>query len=499
MKRFWTSTALAAAAVVGLTPFAAPPAGASLVTATVVAYDSITDPLPGNVDSWGYEATQTNETGDKITLADTGGLQTVDVTMSSWGCESGGWSTDDCVTTPGATFTHPITLNLYEGGAGNAVGPQIATVTKEFAIPYRPSADDVNCTDGQWFDGTDCFTGLADTISFDFSTSSITLPSTVIYGVAFNTTHYGDTPIGEGAACFTASGGCPYDSLNLGFADTAPTVGTDVDPDSGYLSGAAAGPDGPYCDGGAGGLNVFRSDEGCYGGLTYAVRFSVTPLPVLTVSPASTTEGKNGTKVMRFNVTLSAPSDSTVFVGYTTSDDSATAGSDYVATSNILAIAPGHTSAVIPVTIKGDQTVEPDETFNLTLSSPVNATLAEPATVSGTIRNDDHPTVKIIDSSVIEANGGTKFMVFKVKLNIAAPDTVTVDFATHDGSAGSTDYVPTSGTVTFAPGVVTQTVKVSVKGDTLHEGNETFTVDLTNPVNATIADASAVGTIVDND
>src|SRR4051812_23856866 len=101
MKRFWRSAALAAVAGIGIVPLAASSAGAVLAPpATVAAYDSMPTPQPGNVDSEAFEATQTKQLGDKITLAGNGSnLKTVDVLMSSWGCESGGGAT--CVTTPG--------------------------------------------------------------------------------------------------------------------------------------------------------------------------------------------------------------------------------------------------------------------------------------------------------------------------------------------------------------------------------------------------------------
>ena len=71
--------------------------------------------------------------------------------MSSFGCESGTWNGSDCVTTPGATFSHPITLNIYNVGPSNSVGSLLGTRTQTFNIPFRPSADDTNCTGA--FDG----------------------------------------------------------------------------------------------------------------------------------------------------------------------------------------------------------------------------------------------------------------------------------------------------------------------------------------------------------
>ena len=90
--------------------------------------------------------------------------------------------------------------------------------------------------------------------------------------------------------------------------------------------------------------------------------------------------------------------------------------------------------------------------------------------------------------------------VFTVSLSAASRREITVDFATANGTAtAGSDYQATSGTLTFAPGTTTQTLTVLILGDTLDEPNETFTVTLSNPTNATLATAQATGTIVDDD
>src|SRR5262249_30355188 len=77
---------------------------------------------------------------------------------------------------------------------------------------------------------------------------------------------------------------------------------------------------------------------------------------------------------------------------------------------------------------------------------------------------------------------------------------VTVNFTTQDTTAlAGSDYLATNGLVTFPPGVTNQTIAVAILGDLLNETNETFRVVLSNPVNATLADAQAIGTIVNDD
>ncbi|WP_225008345.1 beta strand repeat-containing protein [Novosphingobium percolationis] len=102
--------------------------------------------------------------------------------------------------------------------------------------------------------------------------------------------------------------------------------------------------------------------------------------------------------------------------------------------------------------------------------------------------------------SVAEGNSGTKTLTFTVTLSSASVQTVTVDFATVDGTAlAGSDYAATSGTLTFAPGELSKTVAVTVNGDLAVEANETFTLHLSNAVNGTVATADGTGTITNDD
>jgi hypothetical protein len=195
----------------------------------VVGFDSMPSPLPESVPSLGFEATQTDSVGERLSLAAGSPhvLRAMTVGMVSWACESGAWNTADCVTTPGATYTHPVTLKVYD-----ANGVQIATQTKTFTMPYRPSSD-ANCPDGRWksTDGT-CKTGDLFTITFDLASLNVTLPDNFSYDVSYNTRTSGASPLGVAG---------PYDSLNVGvyFSNAAsPSIGTDRDVGTVLLNGA---------------------------------------------------------------------------------------------------------------------------------------------------------------------------------------------------------------------------------------------------------------------
>lgn len=293
------------AAVVGLAALVAVggPESASAAPAAVV-YDSIPGTLAGNYPSQAFEATSTSEFGDKVGIAGGAGLKTVRVLMSSWGCESGSWvPAGSCVTTSGATFSHPITLNVYAVNGSGGPGALLATKTQTFAIPYRPSADGINCpvNPEKWYSVADatCYNGYATSITFDLSTTTVGMPDEIIWSVAYNTTHYGYAPVGEAAACYTEAGGCGYDSLNV--AATGPTtVGVDIDPDGALLNSSWAG---AYCDAGAGGTGTFRIDTsaGCWAGFVPMAEIELRATTDIVVTPNAMNgwfflnEGVNGT------------------------------------------------------------------------------------------------------------------------------------------------------------------------------------------------------------
>src|SRR5439155_17505459 len=121
-------------------------------------------------------------------------------------------------------------------------------------------------------------------------------------------------------------------------------------------------------------------------------------------------------------------------------------------------------------------------------------------TLSGGQVVNAQPGLSINDVSTTEGDSGTKTLTFTVTLSSASNLTVTVNFATANGTATApTDYVATSGTLTFNPGDLTKTIGVTINGDQLFEPDETFTVNLSNAVNATISKATGIGSILNDD
>ena len=110
------------------------------------------------------------------------------------------------------------------------------------------------------------------------------------------------------------------------------------------------------------------------------------------------------------------------------------------------------------------------------------------------------PTLGIDDVARLEGRNGTASFTFTVQLSAAATSQVTVNFATADGTAvAGSDYTATSGTLIFNPGETSKTVAVTVRGDRTREEDETFGVQLSAAIGATIADGFGTGTIRNDD
>lgn len=228
----------------------------AMVTYTPI-YSNLPEHLPGNVPSEAMEATSSSEFGGEVQLAGATAEHTkVTVALSSWACQSGGALDGSCVTTKGAKFVWPVTLHIYTAGPGDAVGTQIASLTRSFKMPYRPSANPACVGEhlgGYMLMGA-CYHGKLFKVSFVLK--GVTLPSKAIVGVAYNTSDFGAEPQ-RPKACNSEPAGCPYDSLNVGGFEGPPSVGSDPQPNSDYINSLWTG---AYCDEGVAGTGTFRFD-----------------------------------------------------------------------------------------------------------------------------------------------------------------------------------------------------------------------------------------------
>jgi hypothetical protein len=222
----------------------------------------------------------------------------------------------------------------------------------------------------------------------------------------------------------------------------------------------------------------------------------------ISVNDVSVAEGTQVQSTVNFTLSLNGPSEKPISVQFAHQAGTATADLDYHSVVlGTLELEPGTITKTISNNIIADNTFELDETFFVNLSNATNATIVD-AQGQATIANDDpQPTISIAASSRLEGAQGTSSNAsFEVKLSNPSFQTITVSFATADGTAtAGNDYAATSGTVTFNPGETTKPIDVEVKGDNIDEINEAFLVNLSNPTNATIATVQAAGTILDDD
>jgi hypothetical protein len=177
-------------------------------------------------------------------------------------------------------------------------------------------------------------------------------------------------------------------------------------------------------------------------------------------------------------------------VAYATVDETAKAGSDYTAVSGTLTFAPGETSKTVTVPLINNNVYEGvNKTFTLTLSNPSGgALLTAPAATTVTISDDEsRPYINNSTISVMEPRTGTSLAAFTLRLSNASTQTVTVAYSTSNGTAlAGSDYVATSGTLTFNPLETVKTVAVAVNADNVNEPDETFFLNLSSPSNASI-------------
>jgi predicted extracellular nuclease len=227
-------------------------------------------------------------------------------------------------------------------------------------------------------------------------------------------------------------------------------------------------------------------------------------VPVLSVADVSVTEGNSGTSTMTFTVSLSQATQVDVGFSVFTSNNTAAAGSDYVALNLTgQSIPAGQTSKSFAVTINGDTTLENNESFFFNVGSVSNATVGDGQAV-GTINNDDTavlPVLSINDVTVNEGNSGTSIATFTVSLNTVPSSTVGFSVATANGSAtAGSDYVALSlAGQSIAAGQTFKTFSVTINGDTAVEGNETFFLNVSSVSGATVGDGQGQGTINNDD
>ena len=217
----------------------------------------------------------------------------------------------------------------------------------------------------------------------------------------------------------------------------------------------------------------------------------------LSVSPSTIAENA-GTSTI--TATLSTTTNQSVTVDLSFSG-TATANSDYTSSGAVITIPAGNTTGSVILTGVDDPVDELNETIVVDIANVTNAVENGTQQVTVSITDDDIPGLSINDVSQSEGNSDATDCDFTVTLSPAAIQVVTVDFATNDQTATSdSDYLSTSGSLTFAAGETTKTISITINGDQSVEFDEVFSVQLSNVNNAaTITRSSGAGIIINDD
>jgi uncharacterized repeat protein (TIGR01451 family) len=385
-------------------------------------------------------------------------------------------SNPSLVTTSWATST--LTLGLAAGAGG------FATLT-------------VRATDSQGLFAEDSFvvTVTRPQLSMSIADASVTEVNSGTRAMSFVVTLSGPAPATVTAHYSTADGtavaGADYNAVSgtVTFAAgttsqtiTVNSLGDSTDEDNETLRVLLSAPSGASILDGEGQGTIVDND-------TSSVSFN----------DVSVSEGNGGSVVATFTVSLTLPNSRTVGVDFTTTNGVAIAGADFAGASGVATFAPGVTMQTVSITVLGDTLDELNETFALTLSNPVNATLGRAKGYATIIDDDDPPTVVISDATVTEGQSLSS-VVLTLTLSAPSGQTVRVQFATADGTAtAGTDYQSRVGEVTFAAGVVTRTIPITIIGDRVAEATENLFVNLLSGTAVTIADSQAVVTITNDD
>ena len=172
-----------------------------------------------------------------------------------------------------------------------------------------------------------------------------------------------------------------------------------------------------------------------------------------------------------------------VSVNYSTADGTALAGQNYVATNGTLVFGSGILSKTITVPIINDSLFESNEVFSVNLTSTTGGAALGTNTMTkvGIVNDDFGGTFAFKQSSYATNEFNTNFVVTVVRTGGTA-NGVTVDYATHDGTAlDGVRYVGTSGTLSFGSNELSKTFLIGVINDNLPNGNQNFTAQLSNP------------------
>jgi Ca2+-binding RTX toxin-like protein len=212
-------------------------------------------------------------------------------------------------------------------------------------------------------------------------------------------------------------------------------------------------------------------------------------------------EGDTGVTPYTFTVTRSGDAFGESSVNWSVQAGTASGSADFVQNAGVLTFGFGETTQTITILVVGDGQVEGDESFTVTLDNAIGAVIGT-GTAEGVIRNDDASILSITADApgVLEGDVGITPYSFTITRSGDTSGVATGFVVIQDGtSSSSTDFIPIASAVVFNPGETTQTITVQVIGDTVVEGDESFTVTLVAVEGATLGTDTALGVIRNDD
>ena len=277
-----------------------------------------------------------------------------------------------------------------------------------------------------------------------------------------------------------------------------------IDAATGAVSALAAAP----CTAATGVFDVQFSITDAGNATTFAtvpVQVNTAVTPSLSVSDRTQTEANSGTTPAILTLTATGSVCDPITVGYSTANGTASAPSDYVASSGTATIAVGQTSTTISIPVVGDVLGELTETFSVNLTSPVNAVIGDGQGVV-TILDTDPPLIQFAEPPTLQvveqdAPSPAHVVTLKVARLTGIFTTSSVQYFASGTAQNGADYsLLGTGFIRFDPGMSQAEVRIAIVGDLVQEPTETVTVTLLDSGNATIGSPHAVQiTIVDDD
>jgi Ca2+-binding RTX toxin-like protein len=220
------------------------------------------------------------------------------------------------------------------------------------------------------------------------------------------------------------------------------------------------------------------------------------PSITLAVSPSSVTE--DGTSSLVYTFTRSGVTTNALTVNYTV-EGTATNGTDYTSIPTSVTFAANSATATVIVDPTADTTVESDETVILTLATGTGYTVGTPDAVTGTITNDDLPSITLAVSPTSVTEDGTTNLVYTFTRSGVTTNALTVNYTVEGTATNGSDYTSIPTSVTFAANSETATVIVDPTADTTVESDETVILTLATGTGYTVGTTTPVTGTINND